>query len=176
METDIHVHDMMEILSFMQPMPPVTVKKDQWGSTYPSQKEHMMDWLLGQTDETDNPVPFTYTRKVSNESGRTAYNRFLNPGGLLWVAEVLGESEETLTKAAQAAAEAEKVNYRSRCAAFRKVISFDRIMELLDKPEGWLYDPRIYPMLVFDENGQPFVKEEYEDQYMDIIEEEWQYK
>ncbi len=172
-QNDIHVHDLMEIHSFMQPMPPVTAKRDQWGSEYRSQKGHMVCWLMAQTDGDGGGKPFSYTRKVGNESGRTAYNRFLNPGGLLWVAEVLGETDETLIRAAEAAAGAEKANYRSRCAAFRKVIPFDRILELLDNSEGWLYDPRLYPMLTFDEKKQPFMKEECEEQFMDILEEEW---
>lgn len=53
----------------------------------------------------EDSEPFTYTCKAGNEGGRTTYNRFLNPGGLLWLAEVPGESEEILKQAAEASAE-----------------------------------------------------------------------
>ena len=139
MRADIHVSEMADILSQLAPMPPVTKALDAWGTVARDQKGHMIGWLVAQNSQGFG----AYTRSKGNESARTAYNRFLNPGGLLWIAEVLGETETNLRKAVEAAKEAERINYRSRCTAFRKIIPFDRIMELLNQPERWIYDKGI---------------------------------
>lgn len=163
-KADIHVQDMFYFMSYLQPHPPINNKLDCWGSRYPSQKGHMLGWFESQPIGTNQKAKaFAYERQTGNESSRTAYNRFLNPGGLLWMAEAFGENEDTLRKAVVASVEAEKINYRSRCSAFRKVIPFDRIVELLTHPEGWLYDPSILPMLEFDpQSGLPVLKKEFE--------------
>ncbi len=139
MRADIHVLEMIDILSLLDPLPPVTKALDAWGTVARDQKDHMISWLATQNSQGYG----AYTRIKGNESTRTAYNRFLNPGGLLWIAEALGESEEKLREAVEAAREAGKINYRSSCAAFRKIIPFTRIMELLEQPEGWIYDKGI---------------------------------
>lgn len=93
----------------------------------------------------------------------------------MWLAEALGESENSLRVAVAAAKKAEEGNYRARCTAFRKVIPFERIVELIKQPKGWLYCPAILPMLDYDEeNGQPFIKDEYADspEYNKIIDDE----
>lgn len=161
---DIHVQDMFNFMSYLQPHPPINSELDCWGSDFPSQKGHMLGWFESQPIGTGHKAKaFAYERQTGNESSRTAYNRFLNPGGLLWMAEVFGESENALRKAVEASVEAEKINYRSRCTAFRKVIPFERIVELLKQPAGWLYDPDIFPMLEFDkESGLPSLKKEFE--------------
>lgn len=172
---DLHVEEMFEVLSMLEPHPPITSELDCWESQYPSQKGHLLDWFLCQPIGGGTGEAFTYTRKKGNESTRTAYNRFMNPGGLLWLAEALGENENTLREAVAAAKKAEEGNFRARCTAFRKVIPFERIVELIKQPKGWLYCPAILPMLDYDEeNGQPFIKDEYADspEYNKIIDDE----
>ena len=166
MSADIHVEEMIDILSLLEPLPPITKALDAWGTVARDQKGHMIGWLAAQNSQGFG----AYTRSKGNESARTAYNRFLNPGGLLWIAEVCGETKANLQKAVEAAKEAERINYRSRCAAFRKIIPFARIMELLRQPERWVYDKRILPLLRFDpETGQPYIKEECERLYIRIL-------
>lgn len=166
---DIHVHDMMEIMSFLEPKPPVTTALDRWSIRDHTQKDHMMWWMYDQPTASKGGA---YSRRKGNESTRTAYNRFLNPGGLLWMAEALGERKERLIEALKAAIDAEKTNYRLRCIAFRKIIPFERILELLNHPESWRYDKRVKPLLDFDEEGQPFISDGKEERYMDIVESE----
>lgn len=163
---DINIYDMIEIMAFMVPEPPVTKEIDLWGTVAKDQKGHMIGWCSSQPTKGKG----AYSRSKGNESTRTMYNRFLNPGGLLWMAEVLGENEAVLRKAVKAAADAEKVNYRNRCTAFREVIPFDRIMELVDNPDGWMIDKRVLPLLEFDaETGQPYLREDCEEELERIL-------
>ena len=163
---DINIYDMIEIMSYMEPNPPITSEIDQWGTVGVDQKGHMLGWCSAQPTKGKG----AYSRSKGNESTRTMYNRFLNPGGLLWLAEVLGEREETLRLAVKEAAAAEKINYRNRCTAFRKVIPFERIMELLNYPQEWRIDDRVFPLLYYDmATGQPYLKEECQDELENIL-------
>ncbi len=138
---DMDVVTCAKYLMFLDPMPPVTAELDEWGSRYPSQKTHMFRWLNWQTQVYKGD----YGRSKPNHSTKTTYNRFQNPGGLLWMAEALGEDEAVVRQAISAAKEAEKKaakgDGKSRCKAFREVIPWERIGELLDKPEKWRIDP-----------------------------------
>ena len=146
---DIHVEKMVDYLVFLDPMPPITKELDKWGSRYQSQKVHMCLWLEWQLEVYHG----AYGREKPNSSTKTTYNRFQNPGGLLWMAEVLGEEEETLRKAVAAAVEAQekaaKYDGKSRCKAFREVIPWERIGELLDQPEKWHIDPAMKNVVDF---------------------------
>ena len=146
---DIEVSKCSAYLSFLDPMPPVTKELDKWGSRYQSQKIHMVRWLDWQLEVYHGK----YGREKSNSSTKTTYNRFQNPGGLLWMAEVLGEKEDKLREAVAAAIAAEKVakkyDGKSRCAAFRAVIPWERIGELLDQPEKWRIDPAMEHIIVY---------------------------
>lgn len=154
---DIPVNDLARLLSYLEPEPPLTKELDKWGiKQYPSQKIHMYIWTRNQP----NTGKGAYSRKEGNTSGAVMYNRFLNPGGLLWLAEVLGETEAALREAVSAAIKAERVDYRRRCVAFRQVIPWDRIMILLSQPQGWRYDPKMLPLIEQDpEGGLPKLKE-----------------
>lgn len=160
MKNDINIYDLIEIMAFMEPNPPITSEIDAWGTVGVDQKGHMLGWCSSQPTKGKG----AYSRSKGNESSRTMYNRFLNPGGLLWLAEVLGEREDALRLAVDEAQKAEAVNYRNRCSAFRRVIPFDRIMELINYPEEWRIDDRIVPMLDYDPStGQPYLRPECED-------------
>ena len=128
---DMDVLECAKYLSYLEPMPPVTAELDKWKSQYTSQKIHMWRWLEWQTHAYDG----AYGRNKPNFSTKNTYNRLQNPGCLLWMAEVLGEDEAVLRKAVSAAIEAEKGSNKnigkSRCAAFREVIPWKRIAELL---------------------------------------------
>ncbi len=78
------------------------------------------------------------------------------------MAEVLGEDEETLRKAVEAAIEAEKAarkgDGRSRCAAFRRAIPWPRIIELFHNAKGWMFKPGIKPLVMFGASGYPIIR------------------
>ena len=166
---DVHVDTLSLYFSFLEPEPPLTKELDKWGiKQYPSQKIHMVEWLQEQLVTHGG----AYGRTKNNDSSKTMYNRFQNPGGLLWIAEVLGEKEENLRKAFSAAEEAQrtaaKYDGKSRCAAFRSVIPWERICELLQAPENWLYDPQMKDVIEFDKSGFPSIKKGKKTKYETI--------
>ena len=92
---------------------------------YSSQREHIAGWL----DEYDGRG--AYNRKNPSTSSKAFYGRFKCAPGLLWLAEALGEDQDTCRRAIAAADEAGP-NPASECGAFRKVVPWSRIIELLD--------------------------------------------
>lgn len=166
---DIQIQDFARHLSFLDPEPPITKELDRWGSRYSSQKIHLYIWVSGQQFTGEG----AYSREKGNSKVSTMYNRFLNPGGLLWLAEVLGEEESALRAAVAAAEEAEKHDYRKRCTAFREIIPWKRIEALYISFDQWLYDKRILPLLAIDyQTGYPEIKEGKRKRYLQIISEE----
>lgn len=173
---DIHVLDMVGFMEYLEPVPPVTAEYSvtrrlskiaaEYKARGGTQKSHMIGWFAQQPTKGSG----AYTRRRGNESSRMAYDRFLNHYGLLWMAEAFGESEDALREAMDAAIAAEKIDYRLRCNEFRRIIPFDRIIELFLRPDGWRYDSRIFPLLDFDEEtGAPFVSEEHEDALAEVL-------
>ena len=154
---DIDVAVLAECLRYLEPHLPITDELDRWGTKgwYKTQKSHMVLWIDSQSTKGSA----NYTRSEPNSSAKRMYNRFLNPGGLLWMLEALGEDEATLRRAAKAAADAEDRaegnGVRARAAAFRRVIPFERVLELYNSPRNWKYDKLILPILSFDEEGRP---------------------
>ena len=148
---DIDIKQFAKMLQYLEPHPELTEELDQWGSVYSSEKAHMCLWFGGQATTGSG----SYTRGKPNNSTRSAYNRLLCPGAMLWIAEVLGESPEQLKAACAAAIEAEKENVRARGKAFRDVISFDRIYELYMHPEAWIYDKLLLDYISQDNQGYP---------------------
>ena len=150
---DIDVGVLSEYLRYLDPDLPVTRELDQWGTKgwYKTQKMHMVLWIDSQSTTGSG----NYTRSEPNSSAKKMYNRFLNPGGLLWMLEALGEDEAKLREAVAEAVKAEDISIRRRCTAFRKVIPFERLLELYNNPHGWHYDPLITPYLKFDDEGWP---------------------
>lgn len=154
---DIDVGRMAIYMACMEARPPITQALDRWGWHGKSQKAHMITWLLNQPTSSKTAKAFSYERTVGNTSTRAMYNRFMNPGGLLWMAEVFGVDKAKLKEAVDAAIEAGKIDYRKRCVAFRKVIPFNAIMEHLLQPGAWMYDGHVLPYLWFDDSGFPNV-------------------
>lgn len=166
MTNDVYVQEFAEMLSLLEPHPPLTEELDRWGSTYQSEKAHMFLWFSGQ----DTTGSGSYTRGKPNDSAKVTYNRLLAPGAMLWIAEVMGETPERLRAACHAAKEAEKVNWQNRGKGFREVIPFERIYELYQHPEGWLYDKQILPLIGRDDKGYPLQLKPYE--IRDVLEEQ----
>ena len=150
--TDINVRQFAEMLRYLDPHPPMTEELHCWKKPYSSEKEHMYYWFRGQITNGSG----SYGRDEPNNSARTTYNRLLAPGAMLWIAEVLGETPELLNAAVQAAKKAEEVHWRARGNGFRDVIPFDRVYELYQHPENWVYEQQLLPLIGRDESGYPF--------------------
>ena len=156
-----------DVVSVLDPCPPIVARLDIWGTQYISQKAHVFGWFADQ----DTLGYGAYSRQQGNTSVRRAYNRLLNPGMLIWIAGALGADEGLIEKAAEAAIEAEKQDYRKRCAAFRAVIPFDTVSELLKHPEKWVFNPAMESVCSMDGN-LPIIEGNQDDKYFEILEEE----
>lgn len=157
---DISNDTLCDIFALLEPGPEIVRRLDKWGSPYNSQKAHTVLWLASQGTTGEG----AYSRKKGNSSGRTCYNRILNPGILIWIASVLGADEQTIERATAEAVEAEKTNYRKRCSAFRSVISFDDVLELLHRPDEWKYDVRMLGLYSMGEDRFPHIVDGMEDE------------
>ncbi|MEV6769818.1 hypothetical protein AB0N05_14440 [Nocardia sp. NPDC051030] len=83
-----------------------------------------MGWLA------DYDGPGYYERTNPGQDARTFYTQFKCAPGLLWLAEALGEDPIRLQEA-MTRVEAAGQNLASQCGAFRAVIPWARIEELL---------------------------------------------
>ncbi|WEV47538.1 hypothetical protein OZX62_04520 [Bifidobacterium sp. ESL0690] len=88
-----------------------------------SQRTHVTRWLNEYNSSG------AYHRKNHNLDAKSFWNHFLCAPGLLWVAEALGEDSEIVQSAANMASS--KSNVSSQCAAIRKIIPWERILELI---------------------------------------------
>lgn len=148
---DINVLQFAEMMCYLEPHPELTTKLDRWKNPYTSEKAHMCIWF-GSQETTGSG---SYIRGGPNSSAEVAYNRLLCPGGMLWIAEALGETPQRLKEAVQAARKAEKKHWRARGNGFREVIPFSRIYELYQHPEGWIYEKKLLQLIERDEKGYP---------------------
>lgn len=129
-ENDIHVLDLRKIILSKPSSLPITDEyeghkpieiRTAW---YSSQKEHLAGWLLEYNSSG------AYNRTTPSISSKRFYNRFQCAAGLLWLAEALGENTDVLKKAVIAINQAGN-RTASRCAAFRKVVPWTRLYELI---------------------------------------------
>ena len=152
---DLSVSELARYLSFLD--------QGETGKKYKSQKAHMLLWLEAQ-QETHGGA---YGRIKANDSAKAMYNRFQNPDGLLWIAKALGEDEETLRSASESASKADK---KSRCKAFRAVIPWERVIELLENPLQWHVDARLADVVTRNEKtGYPQIAKGMKAKYESII-------
>lgn len=93
------------------------------GVWWTSQREHMVAWF-GQQHTLGQGA---YSRGTPVTDARVTYNRLNAPGALLWIAEAVGEERAVVQVAADAA---RAVPPRSRPAAIRRVIAWERIRTL----------------------------------------------
>ena len=91
------------------------------GATYWSQRGHWQEWL----SDYDGPGPFG--RKIDHGRNMDAiYRRIACPPMLFWLAEAVGVSDSKLDDACRAVIGA-PAHSTSRCAALRRVISWEAI-------------------------------------------------
>lgn len=95
------------------------------GFSYDYEVYHTTRWFAGQVAASGS----IYGRTQQNHSSRKTYNSFRNPHSLMWIAHILGEKDEVIMEASEAA-RAAGTNLSSKCAAVRRIIPFDRIYEL----------------------------------------------
>ena len=163
--SDVDITTFCTVFNVLEPFPEAVLKLDKWGSPYKSQKAHVLDWFASQ----DTTGGGAYTRQKGNRSAKTCYNRLLNPGMLIWMAAVLGADECEIERERQAAIEAERINYRKRCTAFREVFPFDEILRLMEAPEHWQYDPALAGLYIIGGDKLPHPKKGKEKQYTYVL-------
>ena len=146
---DMRISEFRMNITFLEAKPRLTTELDEWGTRYyPDQKRHtiaMCDWQ----EVKDRP----------NHSTLVMWGNLKNAGILLWIADVLGEDEARIREAVREAQRA-KTGERRRdcilqCSAFRRVIPFTRICELLESPDGWRYEKRMSQSADFNARGVP---------------------
>jgi len=102
------------------------------GISYSYDIQHTTLWFASQVGTST----VAYEHKTQNRSARRTYNHYRNMHALLWIAAIMGENDETLRMAKNAMEAAYNPsknnisNLTSQCGAIRKIIPFDRIMEL----------------------------------------------
>ena len=165
---DMDVTTFCRVFEVLTPFPDTVQRLDKWGSPYKSQKAHVVNWFASQKTTGSG----AYTRQAGNNSARTCYNRLLNPGMLIWMAAVLGADEGKIEQATTAAIEAEKINYRKRCTAFREMFPFEEIVRLMEKPNHWQYDPALEGLYAVGADNIPRPVKGKERQYRRILREE----
>lgn len=128
---DINVLDFGRLISMISIDTPISIEFDKnYGQKekrwWTCQREHLTIWCLHQ------PTPgIPGFKHEPNNSARVMYNKFGRPETLLWLAESLGEDNEVLLETVN---EIKNIkNCGSACAELRRKISFDRILELIDR-------------------------------------------
>jgi hypothetical protein len=97
---------------------------DGSSSRWDSQKDHLLGWMSGYDG------PGAYRRKQPGQDARFLYNHLRCAPALLFLAEALGEEKGTLHAAMNAVLAAPK-NPSSQCAAFRLIVPWSRIEDLI---------------------------------------------
>lgn len=124
--TDFTTRDFARLLNTLPAHLPISDEYDahlgqKVGRWWTSQREHMVGWFNGRTTHGAG----AYSRETPNDSARTTYNRLLNPGSLLWIAEALGVDSRPIQRAADAAAA--ESDHRRRCGQIRAVLPWSVI-------------------------------------------------
>ncbi|GAB03959.1 hypothetical protein GII30_15520 [Gordonia amarae] len=125
---NLPVDDLRDLILSLPARQPVTDEYEgpySSSAPYSSQREHIAGWLEEYSGRG------YYNRQKPTTSSKAFYGRFKCAPGLLWLAEALGENPDTCRTAIERSAESGS-NPASQCGAFRKVVSWPRIVELLD--------------------------------------------
>jgi len=131
---DMHVRDFVKVLRGLEPHLPISDayeldRPQASGVWWVSQQEHMVRWFSDQ----DSRGSGAFTRKETNTSSRTTYNRLLCPAAFVWMAEALGEDSAAVKAAADAARE--EPSARRRPGVLRRHIPWARVYQLaLESP------------------------------------------
>ncbi|MBD0020501.1 hypothetical protein GII33_06450 [Gordonia pseudamarae] len=126
---NLDVADLRAVILTLSVYQPVTDRyegRDYRTVWYSSQREHIAGWLAEYSG------PGAYNRRTGSGSSKAFYGRFKCAPGLLWLAEALGE-DPAICDRAITAADAAGSNVASQCGAFRKIVPWSRIVELLDR-------------------------------------------
>ncbi|WP_238419491.1 hypothetical protein [Gordonia sp. 'Campus'] len=124
---DISVFDLRDLILRLPTAQPITDAYESDATArvwYSSQQEHLAGWL------SEYNGPGAYNRANPSTSSKHFYNHFRCAPGLVWLAEALGEDELVLRAGVESLRSAGP-NPSSQCAAFRRVVPWARIMELL---------------------------------------------
>lgn len=125
---DFDVRDFAHLLDELAPTPPITTawhREHRAPSTWwRTEREHMVSWFGSQVTRGSGG----YTRATPNHSAKKTYNRLLNAGSVLWIAEALGAPTETVAQAAAMAAA--EPDYRRRPALVRRLLPWETIYDL----------------------------------------------
>ncbi len=97
------------------------------GVSYDHEQLHMCVWFSGQITNGAGH----YSRTEPNYSGRTTYNRLLEPRSLLWIGVVMGADRDALKAAAEELKD--KKSNQTKCGIVRKHVPFDTIRALYQK-------------------------------------------
>ncbi len=128
--SDIDVREFSRLLKKFKQHYPISDEFDTWLIGVPprwwnrTQREHMVGWFAAQATTGEGQ----YVRKTPNYSARTAYNRSLSVGGLLWINEALGADAAAIQAACDAAKSSE--HYRARCRLVRAHLPWENVYEL----------------------------------------------
>ena len=172
-EDDIALIDLIDVMCFLDQNPPVTRQynagRDDPGIErliYGTPKAAAVAWYVDKY----RMVVQNHGNRVLNEDEEPGaygfYMRWLSEYGLLWLAEVLGEKPEKLMEAMDAALTAGQDCVDDRCNAFRKVIPYERIVQLYDTPGGWRIDDELKGLITINkEDGTPYVTEGMDRQF-----------
>ncbi|MDO5722571.1 MAG: hypothetical protein Q4P06_08570 [Actinomycetaceae bacterium] len=96
---------------------------DDNGVWYRDQREHLIGWF------SELAGPGAYNRKSRGLKARHGYNHFQCAEGLLWLAEALGEDPQVVRAAYEAVSE--HTHTAARSAAVRRLIPWERVVELI---------------------------------------------
>lgn len=102
-----------------------------YGVWYATQQQHLVGWF------SQLAGPGAYNRKSRGLKARHGYNHFQCAEGLLWLIEALGEDPQVV-KTAYAAID-EHTHTAARSAAVRKLVPWERIVELIKEQQ--LHNP-----------------------------------
>jgi hypothetical protein len=128
---DMNVLDFGRSISMISIDTPIAIEFDKnygqkGGRWWTCQREHLTIWCLHQPT-----TGITRFKHKPNNSARVMYNNFGRPETLLWLAESLGEDKKVLLEIVN---EIKNIKIcKSACTELRRKISFDRILELIER-------------------------------------------
>ena len=143
----LDVFETARFITYLDPHPDATKRLDKWGCQWASQKIHCEYWFT----EQGQGIGKAGADVAPNHSSRLTYNRIQNTGMLVWLADAFGADESLIT---ESVLQTMGIRLMKSCStAFRKVIPFDTLLELIRHPQSWRYDPAMMEFLVFGEDG-----------------------
>lgn len=125
--------ELLRIVSALPAHTPASDRFEGWGASdhrtkpdvwYTSQRQHLRGWLREYNG------PGAYGRQGYGGDARSVYQRLQSVGALIWLAEALGEEPRVIEAGIDAVRRAGPRG-ASQCGAFRKVVPWSRIEELI---------------------------------------------